>query len=177
MAYESLITTAVTTPPYLGTLPVEVGVVKSYDIGKALSEQHVDLSQVTEFQIYVFFTGLPNPELKPSAEVKRGVYELYTEPTSQLYRNSKYMNVVFDQKDTVINSANLWFPYINGNLYAHIPKEWTTGARLPDHMHKASRTAADCQHKNIHEVMQAYANGSRVVFLDLFLTGYRLKSQ
>ena len=178
MAYESLTTTDLSTAPQLGTLPVAVNVVKSYDINNALSQhvQQVDLTKVSEFQIYVFFTGLPNPSAQA---LKRGVYELYTQPTRQgpPYRYSKFMNVVFDQKDTVINSANLWFPLTSdGYLHACLPELWTTGGAVPDDVHEAVQAAADCQPKNVSEVMQEYADGTREVFLDLFLTGYRLKN-
>ena len=103
---------------------------------------------------------------------------MYTEPTIQgpPYRYSKLMNVVFDQKDTVINSANLWFPLTNdGLLNARIPAVWTTGGSVPSDMQKAVQAAAKCNHKNMSDVMHSYAEGTRTVFLDLFLTGYRLK--
>ena len=51
----------------------------------------------------------------------RAFYEIYTEgSTGSKYK--QFLNAVFDQPDTVINSANLWIRYTDlaspGNLYA-----------------------------------------------------------
>ena len=167
MAYLSLVTENFYGTPCLGTLPVVLNQTKEYHLEQYIPE--ADRDKVSEVLVYVFFTGLPHATAKP---ITRAVYELYTEKTSQRY--SQLMNAVFNQKDTVINSANLWFPYTTGGtLKARIPAKWVSGV-IPDDAYAAEKKTF----KNLDEAMTAYATADdkQSYFMHLFLLGYRLNA-
>ena len=119
MAYYSLVTSDFYATPWIGTLPRRTGYAEKYDIEAFLKQSGVsDPSKVSEILVYVFFTGLGEQDKIPTV---RAVYELYTVPepgVTEEPRYSQLMNAVFNQPDTVINSANLWIPYTpKGLLY------------------------------------------------------------
>ena len=173
MAYYSLVTSDFYATPWIGTLPRRAGYSEKYDIEALLKEKGVtDPSKVSEILVYAFFTGLGKEDNIPTV---RAVYELYTEssvPTNARY--SQLMNAVFNQPDTVINSANLWIPYTsNGVLLARIPDKWITQAKpgeSPYILPEGKKT-----YKTLGAAMEAYANGEETLFKDIFLLGYRLK--
>ena len=84
------------------------------------------------------------------------------------------MNAVFNQLDTVINSANLWIPYTpKGLLYARIPDKWITQPKegeTPYIIPEAKKT-----YKTLGAAIEAYTCGKETLFKDMFLLGYRLK--
>lgn len=171
MAYTSLVTKEFYDTPWLGTLPVVLDVPKHYDLKKYIPAS--DLPKVSEVLVYVFFTGVPHP-VPEGAPIVRAVYELYTGGDNVLPpppRYSQLMNAIFNQRDTVINSANLWFPYTSdGTLKARIPAAWLS-EKIPDDAVASEKHSF----KNLDEAMKAYASAKSPYFLDLFLLGYRLK--
>jgi hypothetical protein len=118
--------------------------------------------------VYVFFTGLGGG----AGPASRAFYDIYTESSNGL-KNSQYLNAVFDQPDTVINSANLWIPYTDltppGNLYA---QKISAGSRL-SRIQFAIAEQQSVEYKNLHEAMNAYVQGTETVFRDIFLIAYR----
>ena len=75
---------------------------------------------VNEILVYVFFTAAGLGDGKGPAS--RVFYKIYTESyTGVQYK--QFLNAIFNQPDTVINSTNLWIPYNSlaapGYLYAH----------------------------------------------------------
>ena len=166
MAYISLVTENFYATPWLGTLPLEVDVVKTYDLKKYLPTD----KKVSEVLIYCFFSSLPRTTTGP---VVRSVYELYTTSTDVLGapRYSQLMNATFNQPDTVINSANLWMPYTDGQLRARLPDKWVSG---PIPKADADQLRAH-KFKNLDEAMKAFAeDNNQTLFCDIFLLGYRL---
>lgn len=165
MAYISLVTDQFESTPWLGTLPLVLDEVKTYDLTKYLPSG----KKISEVLIYAFFSSLPR---KTEGPIVRSVYELYT--TTDLLgapRYSQLMNATFNQLDTIINSANLWIPYTDGLLRARLPQAWSTGP-LPQ-----ADAAQLKQHafKNLDEAMKAFTeNNDQTIFCDLFLLGYRL---
>ena len=165
MAYISLVTEDFYATPWLGTLPLEVDKVESYDLKKYLPAD----KKVSEVLIYCFFSSLPR---KTTGPIVRSVYELYT--TTEVPgapRYSQLMNTTFNQPDTVMNSANLWMPYTDGQLRARLPDKWVSGP-LP----KADVDQLKARKfKNLDEAMKAYAEeNNQTLFCDIFLLGYRL---
>ena len=166
MAYESLVTDNFDSTPWLGTLPLDLDKVETYDLTKHLPSG----KKISEVLIYAFFSSLPS---KTKGSIIRSVYELYTTTTDLpgAPRYSQLMNATFNQPDTIINSANLWIPYTDGLLRARLPRQWSTGP-LPQ-----ADVAQLKQHafKNLDEAMKAFTeNNDETIFCDLFLLGYRL---
>ena len=165
MAYISLVTEDFYATPWLGTLPLEIDVVKTYDLKKYLPPG----KEVSEVLIYCFFSSLPR---KTTGPIVRSVYELYTTTDGiGTPRYSQLMNTTFNQPDTIINSANLWMPYTDGQLRARLPDKWVSGP-LP----KADIDQLKAhKFKNLDEAMKAYAEeNNQTLFCDIFLLGYRL---
>ena len=174
MTYYSLVTAEFYETPWIGTLPERTGVVEKYDIEMLLKNSGVsDPSKVSEILVYVFFTGLGAEDKIPTV---RAIYELYTEQTGVpgSPRYSQLMNAVFNQPDTVINSANLWIPYArNGVLNARIPDKWMTKPKPGEAPYVIP--SAKKVFKTLGAAMEAYTSGEETLFKDLFLLGYRLK--
>ena len=172
MAYCSLVTPDFYDTPWIGKLPRTTDVLETYDIETLLRESGVaDPSKVSEILVYAFFTGVGQEDNIPTV---RAVYELYTESPTDRARYSQLMNAVFNQPDTVMNSANLWMPYTsNGTLYARIPDKWITPRKpgQPPFVIPQSKKV----YKNLGAAMEAYAKGEDTIFDDIFLLGYRLK--
>lgn len=169
MAYISLVPEDFYQTPYLGNLPSEAGVLSTYNVKEKLVELGIaNIDRISEVFVYVFFTGFDAKNIKP---VQRAVYEIFTQGDGKDARYSQFMNATFNQRDTVINSANMWFPFTpNGQLFARIPAKWSSSE---------GKLCADCKHayKNLGEAMEAYVkNDDNTLFMDLFLTGYRLKN-
>ena len=126
--------------------------------------------KISEVLIYVFFSSLPNDKRK--GPIVRSCYELFTtSDKSGAPRYSRFMNTVFNQPDTVIESANIWLPYTDGKLRVRLP--WSSGP-IPE---------VDCSQlchdqrsfKHLDECMKAFAgDNDHTIFNDLFLLGYRL---
>ena len=165
MAYTSLVSEDFYNTPWLGSLPNKSDEIVTFNVKDILVKLGVQVSQVSEILVYVFFTGLPGS----TGQFQRAVYEIYTEGDGENERYSHLMNAVFNQPDTVINSANLWFPFTpSGELKARIPAKWSSTAQelAPKHKH---------HYKCLQEAMQAYVNSDEEAFMDAFLLGYRLK--
>lgn len=143
--------------PFVGKLPLNNDP-KEYNIAEILLHHDVSPYDVNEILVYVFFTGLGGG----AGPANRAFYEIYTESASAQYK--LFFNAVFNQPDTVINSANLWIPYAGlGYLYAH-----KIGQQEYDVEDQQSLT-----HKSLHEAMNAYVQGKENVFRDIYLIGYR----
>lgn len=172
MAYYSFVTQDFYDTPWIGSLPEKTGVVKQYDIKTLLEERGVDPGKVSEILVYVFFTGLGTEDNIPTV---RAVYELYTVPGKPGSPHfSQFMNAVFNQPDTVVNSANLWIPYTStGALYARIPDKWMTAPKPGEAPYVIP--AAKKVFKSLGAAMEAYTRGEETLFKDLYLLGYRLK--
>ena len=164
MAYISLVTENFNATPWLGTLPLDVDVVKTYDLKQYLPTD----KKVSEVLIYCFFSSLPRTT---RGAVVRSVYELYTTTEGiGAPRYSQLMNATFNQPDTVINSANLWIPNTDGLLRARLPAAWSSG-KVPQA--DADQLKAH-KFKNLDEAMKAYVQDNNdTLFCDIFLLGYR----
>ena len=118
--------------------------------------------------MYVFFTGLGKGE----GPARRAFYEIYTESSTGV-QYKQFLNAVFNQPDTVINSANLFIPYCSlaapGYLFAH---KISANDRL-SRIQFAAAERRSMEYKNLHEAMRAYIQGTETVFRDIFLIGYR----
>ena len=103
--------------PLIGKLPLTEDP-KSYDVAKILVDHGIQPDLVNEILVYVFFTGLGKGE----GPARRAFYEIYTESSTGV-QYKQFLNAVFNQPDTVINSANLFIPYCSlaapGYLFAH----------------------------------------------------------
>lgn len=157
--------TPIPTTPLVGKLPV-IEQERSYDIKQLLEDQGIQAEDVSEFLVYVFFTGLGGGN-----KASRAFYEIYTEsPEGEKY--SQFMNAVFDQPDTVINSANLWIPYDNvadpGKLHAR-KIDMNYKHKLAD----IQVVMKSAEYNNLDEAMTAYVEGTDTVFRDIYLIGYR----
>lgn len=165
-SYETFVTEDFLKTPWIGTLPTEKGKIKEYDLSKYLPVG----VEIKEILIYAFISGLP-PKQPPKGGIVRAVYEIYTEGTDRRHY-SQLMNAVFNQPDTVMNSANLWIPYANtqGVLKARIPETWVSAPKLPDDVVAAEKHTF----KNLSEALASNAaDNDQNVFIDLFLLGYR----
>ena len=154
--------------PFVGKLPLD-GAVSSYDITPLLVARGIDPNEVEEILIYVFFTGLGSGQ----GQATRAFYQIYTQGSNgDQYK--QFMNAVFNQPDTVINSANLWFPYCNlaacasGNLFA---QKISTSSQL-SRILLAVAEIKSVEYKNLDEAMNAYVQGTDTVFRDIYLIGY-----
>ena len=102
--------------PFVGKLPLDSHPTP-YDIAGILGNLGISVVDVKDILIYVFFTGLGHG----TGTASRAYYEIYTQDLQGL-KYKQFFNAVFNQPDTVIDSANLWIPYTNvgtdGNLYA-----------------------------------------------------------
>ena len=153
--------------PFVGKLPLD-DKPASYDIAGILNGLGIRPDSVEDILVYVFFTGLgggAGPE-------SRAFYEIYTE-SSNGTMNSQFLNAVFDQPDSVINSENLWIPYTNlappGSLYAQ-----KISANSPlSHIQFANAEQQSVEYNNLHEAMNAYVQGTDSVFRDIYLIAYR----
>lgn len=159
--------TPIPNTPLVGLLPI-TEVPQSYDIAAILENEGINPDTVTEILIYVYFTGLGSePDI-----TRRAYYELYTESPSGI-QYKQFMNAVFDQPDTVIDSANLWVPYCNlaapGFLYARMIS--ANYYRL-SHLF-ATAEQKSVKYKNLAEAMHAYHLGTKTIFREIFLIGYR----
>ena len=152
--------------PLVGKLPL-TGVVSSYDLKSLLVQSNIQPSEVEAILVYVFFTGLGSG----SGTATRAFYEIYTESNGGL-QFKQFLNAVFNQPDTVINSANLWIPYnylaSGGNLYA---KMISASSRV-SYMELAEAKMRSKEFKNLDEAMKAYVEGTQAVFRDIYLIGY-----
>ena len=143
--------------PFVGKLPLNNDP-EEYDIAEILVQHGVSPYNVKEILVYVFFTGLGGG----AGPTNRAFYEIYTESATAQYK--LFFNAVFNQPDTVINSANLWIPYAGlGYLYAH-----KIGQQEFDAEEQQSVT-----HNSLHEAINAYVQGKENVFRDIYLIGYR----
>ena len=143
--------------PFVGKLPLNNDP-KEYVVAEILVHHDVSPYDVNEILVYVFFTGLGGS----AGPANRAFYEIYTESATAQYK--LFFNAVFNQPDTVINSANLWIPFAGyGYLYAH-----KIGQQEFDVEEQHSVT-----HKSLHEAMNAYVQGEENVFRDIYLIGYR----
>lgn len=147
----------------LGSLPV------NYDIAKILSDHGIRPSTVKDILVYVFFTGIGDG----TGRANRAFYEIYTEGSTGL-QYKQFLNAVFNQPDTVINSANLWIPYKDV-----APPGYLVAKKIGvNYRHSYNQFAAAEQrsvnYKNLHEAMNAYVQGARSVFRDIFLIGYTM---
>lgn len=165
MAYHSLVTEDFCDTPYLGTLPLDVNKVKTYNLKQFLPPGQ----KISEVLIYGFFSSLPR---KTKGPIVRSVYELYTTTVVEgASRYSQFMNATFNQPDTVINSINLWLPYTDGLLRARLPATWSSGPIPQADVDRLKQHAF----KNLDEAMKAFAeDNDDTIFCDLFLLGYRL---
>ena len=153
--------------PFVGKLPVD-NTPASYDIAGILQDLGIKVDSVEEILVYVFFTGLGGG----AGPASRAFYEIYTEGSmGQKYK--QFLNAVFDQPDTVINSANLWIPYTDlaspGKLYA---QKISAGSRL-SRIQFAIAQQRSVEYQNLYEAMNAYTQGTDTVFRDIFLIAYR----
>ena len=151
--------------PYVGKLPLD-SFPEKYDIAGILQDHGVNVNAVKDILIYVFFTGIGNGQ----GQATRAFYEIYTESSTGL-QYKQFLNAVFNQPDTVINSANLWIPYSDlappGCLFA---QKISANPQLQF----AAAEQKSVNYKNLHEAMNAYVQGEQRVFRHIFLTGYRL---
>ena len=154
-------------PPFIGKLPLTDDV-RSYDIAGILADHGIAPDSVSDILVYVFFTGLGGSTVGPPV---RAFYELYTESTAGL-QYKQYLNAVFNQRDTVMDSANLWIPYFDlatpGYLYAHK----ITAEDEQSRIQCAAVEEQSVTYKNLHEAMDAYVQGRDTVFRDIYLIGY-----
>ena len=153
--------------PFVGKLPLTEDP-ESYDIAGILVDYGIKPDLVNEILVYVFFTGLGDGE----GPASRAFYEIYTESyTGVQYK--QFLNALFNQPDTVINSANLWIPYCNlaapGYLYAHKISANYQVSRIQF----AAAKQRSVEYKNLHKAMNAYVQGADTIFRDVFLIGYR----
>ena len=153
--------------PFVGKLPLDDST-SSYDIAGILQDQGISVDSVEEILVYVFFTGLGGG----AGPASRAFYEIYTEgSTGSKYK--QFLNAVFDQPDTVINSANLWIPYTDlappGNLYA---RKISANHHL-SRIQFAVAQQRSVEYKNLYEAMNAYVQGTETVFRDIYLIAYR----
>lgn len=124
---------------------------------------------VSDILVYVFFTGLGGG----AGPASRAFYEIYTEDSTGL-QYKQFLNAVFNQPDTVINSANLMVPYhldhaaTSGYLYAH---KISANNQL-SHAQLAAIEQQSVTYTSLHEAMNAYVQGEQRVFRDIFLIGY-----
>lgn len=153
--------------PFVGKLPLD-STPASYDIAGILDGLGIRPDSVEDILVYVFFTGLGGG----AGPASRAFYEIYTE-SSKGVKNSQFLNAIFNQPDTVINSANLWIPYTDlvspGNLYA---AKISANYRL-SRIQFAIAEQQSVEYKNLHEAMNAYVQGTETVFRDIYLIAYR----
>ena len=151
--------------PSIGKLPLNDSIA-TYDVAGTLEELGISVDSVEEILIYVFFTGIGDG----TGTASRAFYEIYTQDPQGL-KYKQFFNVVFNQPDTVINSANLWIPYTDvgadGNLYA---KKINTSGRRSRIMFAAAERQS-VEYKNLYEAMNANAQGT--VVTDVFLIAYK----
>ena len=154
--------------PFVGKLPLTDDP-ELYDIAEILLDHGIPIDSVSEILVYIFFTGLGGG----AGPASRAFYEIYTESTTGL-QYKQFLNAVFNQPDTVINSANLWVPYsdiaIPGYLYAHKISADNQVSRI---QFAAVEQQSVISYNNLHEAMNAYVQGKQRVFRDIFLIGYR----
>ena len=153
--------------PLVGKLPLNNSVA-SYDVAGILRDLGIQIDSVEEILIYVFFTGLggdPGP-------ATRAFYTIYTQDRRGV-QYKQFMNAVFNQPDTVINSANLWIPYrdvsADGNLYA----QKINANYLPSRIMFAAAQERSVEYENLYQAMNAYVQGTETVFRDIYLIAYR----
>ena len=156
--------------PLIGKLPLTMDP-KSYDVAQILTNHSIPIDTVGDILVYVFFTGLGGGE----GPASRAFYEIYTEsPTGVQYK--QFLNAVFNQPDTVINSANLWIPYRDlappGNLFAHKISANNRPSRIQ--FAAIEQLQPSVIYRNLHEAMNAYVQREQNTFRDIFLIGYRL---
>ena len=160
--------TPIPSTPFVGKLPIILRQ-RSYDIKGILEGLGIRPEDVSEILVYVFFTGLGGE----ANETSRAFYEIYTESPEEV-RYKQFMNAVFNQPDTVINSANLWIPYDNveesGKLYAR-----RIGASFEPKLADIQLVMKSVEYNSLDEAMRAYVAGSNPesVYRDIFLIGYR----
>ena len=157
--------------PFVGKLPL-TDVPKSYDIKNLLKERGISPDNVEELLVYVFFTGLGTT----GGQAMRAFYEIYTERSPDV-QYKQFLNAVFNQPDTVINSDNLWIPYGDvappGRLHAHKIDPNNQLSRIQF----AAVEQQSVIYKNLHEAMNAYVQGEHNTFRDIFLIGYVPKTE
>ena len=153
--------------PFVGKLPLGDST-SSYDIAGILQGEGISLDSVEEILVFVFFTGLGGG----AGPASRAFYEIYTENSTGVKYN-QFLNAVFDQPDTVINSANLWIPYSDlaapGHLYA---RKISANYQL-SRIECAAAEQRSVEYKNLYEAMNAYVQGTETVFRDIYLIAYR----
>lgn len=151
--YVSL-TTSIFDIPYLGSLPFNVGEVKTFSLDPYVP------SGISEVLIYVYMTMETS-----TGPMQRGFYHIYTEDDVGI-KYGQFMNVVFTHDDFVTSSDNLWLPVFNTNeIKVEIPMAYPILQEASYHPEPKFRNLADG--------MKSYVEQGGTMYADVYLLGFK----